>query len=234
MVKELNHIGYIVDGNRRWAKERGLPTVEGHKRGFNRVIDTIDALKNTGIKYLSFYIFSTENWQRSSEEVNYLMKLVESRLDSLIQKCQKENIRCLLLGRREPVKESLWNKLQRAEQNTAKNTGMTVCLCFNYGGQWEIVDAAVKILKKYQELPETADFSQITPEDFKRYLYQPTVPPLDLIVRTSGEERISGFLLWRAAYAEMMFLEKKFPDLEKKDHQAIIDEFNKRSRRFGK
>lgn len=233
MEKKLTHIGYIVDGNRRWAKERGLPTVDGHRRGFDKVLDAIDFLKSKDIGYVSFYVFSTENWQRSPEEVSYLMKLIETRLDTLVKKCKKENLRCLLMGRRKPVGEKLWQKLQQAERDTAENSGMTVCICFNYGGQWEIADAANEILAQFRNKSLPDDF-ELTPKMFAEYLYQPAVPPLDLVVRTSGEQRISGFQLWRSAYAEFLFLDKKFPDLAEEDHELILAEFERRSRRFGK
>ncbi len=226
MTAELTHVGYIADGNRRWARERGLPTLEGHRRGFDKVEVIIDALKDTEVKFVSFYLFSTENWDRSAEEVNYLMDLAGKKIDKLTKKLQKENLRCVIMGRPEPVNPKLWQKMMNAESATAENTGLTVCICFNYGGHWEIADAASRAI--------AAGETELTPETFTKYLYHPEVPAIDMIVRTSGEQRISGFQLWRAAYAEFQFIKKHFPDIEAEDVIATIREFHQRQRRFGK
>ncbi len=226
MATELTHVGYIADGNRRWARERGLPTLEGHRRGFDKVEVIIDALKGTEVKFVSFYLFSTENWDRSPEEVSYLMDLAGKKIDSLTKKLQKENLRCVIMGRPEPVNPKLWQKMMDAEVKTAENTGLTVCICFNYGGQWEIADAASRAI--------AAGEAELSPESFAKYLYHPEVPPLDMLVRTSGEQRISGFQLWRAAYAEFWFIEKHFPEIKAEDVAATIQEFHQRQRRFGK
>ncbi len=222
----LRHLGFIVDGNRRWAREQGLPTLDGHRRGFDKVEMVIDELKNSEVEFVSFYLFSTENWDRTAEEVNYLMKMAESKISSLAEKAEKENLRIAIFGRAEPVKPSLWQKLLDTEARTAKNTGLTICICFNYGGKWEIADAAAKMLQ--------AGETEFTPETFTKYLYHPEVPSCDMIVRTSGEERLSGFQLWRAAYAELLFLDQYFPALEATDIQNILAEYHSRHRRFGK
>lgn len=226
MSGELTHIGFIADGNRRWARSRGLPTLEGHRQGFDKVQVIVDALKDTEVKFVSFFVFSTENWDRSEEEVSYLMKLIGDSIDKLAKKAQDENLRIMLLGRPEPVDPKLWQKLMRVEDETKNNTGLTVCFCFNYGGKWEIADAATKAV--------AAGETEFTPEIFRKYIYHPEVPDCDLIVRTSGEERISGFQLWRAAYSEFLFLKKHFPDIEAEDCQAALEEFHNRGRRFGK
>lgn len=223
---KLRHVGFIADGNRRWAREHDLPTLEGHKRGFDKVQMIIDELKNTEVEFVSFYLFSTENWDRTKEEIDYLMKLVSSKIDDLVKSAMKENLRLLIFGRPEPVKPALWAKMQDAEAKTAENTGLTVCICFNYGGKWEIADAA----RRMYEAGET-DFS---PETFAKYLYHPEVPDCDLIVRTSGEQRLSGFQLWRAAYSEFLFLKQHFPALEPADIEGVITEYHSRHRRFGK
>lgn len=222
----LTHIGFIADGNRRWARSRGLPTLEGHRRGFNKVELIIDELKDTEVKYVSFFLFSTENWGRSPEEVAYLMDLVRSKIDQLTKRYAKENVRIVICGRPEPVAPDLWAKLMKAEADTKDNTGLTVCVCFNYGGQWEIADAATRAV--------AAGETQLTPETFRQYLYHPEVPDLDLVVRTSGEERISGFQLWRAAYAEMLFIDKHFPEIDQGDCAEFLENFHQRGRRFGK
>ncbi len=226
MAGELIHIGFICDGNRRWARNQGLPTLEGHKRGFDKVELIIDAFKDTEVKFLSFFLFSTENWDRSPEEVSYLMELVEKKIDQLTQKAMKENMRVVVMGRPEPVKPKLWQKIMDSEAKTSENTGKTICICFNYGGKWEIADAATRAI--------AAGETELTPETFEKYLYHPEVPACDLVIRTSGEERISGFQLWRAAYSEFLFIEKHFPAIEAEDCQMFLEEFHRRQRRFGK
>lgn len=220
------HIGIIADGNRRWAKAHNLPTLEGHRRGAKRIGEIVDAFIPTGVDFLSFFCFSTENWQRSTEEVDYLMKLMADFISKLHKKLREQNLRFIVMGRPEPVDPALWQKLQDIETDTKENTGMTVCFCFNYGGHAEIVDAAKK-------MHETGDHD-FSLENFRNYLYHPEVPDCDLIVRTSGEARLSGFQLWRAAYSELLFLEKNFPDLNTDDCKLILEEYQHRNRRFGK
>lgn len=223
---KLNHLGIICDGNRRWARARGLPTLQGHLQGFNKIDLIVEELIPTEVNFVSFFVFSTENWDRSEEEVAYLMRLLREKITSFTKKAQRNNLRIVIMGRPEPVAPDLWQKLMEAEASTKDNTGMTVCFCFNYGGQWEIVDAAEKAA-----LAGETDWN---PTNFRKYLYHPEVPDCDLIVRTSGEERISGFQLWRAAYAEFLFLNKHFPELEANDVAEMITNFHNRQRRFGK
>lgn len=219
------HIGFIVDGNRRWARERGLPTLEGHRRGFNRVEDIAEAAIERGCEFVSFYLFSTENWNRSEEEVSYLMDLVRTNIVRLTKKFKRENIKCIILGRKKPAPDDVWESLMNCERETKDGQKGTVAICFNYGGQWELADAVTKILKD--------NITEVTPEILSKYLYHPELPPCDLIVRTSGEERISGFQLWRAAYSEFNFYEKKFPDFAVEDLDLVLEDFSKRQRRFG-
>ncbi len=226
MAGELIHLGFIADGNRRWARARGLPTLEGHRQGFSKVQKIVDALQDTEVKFVSFFVFSTENWDRSEEEISYLMKLIGDSISDLSKKAKKQNLRIILLGRPEPVDPKLWQRLLKIEAETKDNTGLTVCFCFNYGGRWEIADAANRAI--------AAGETNLTPETFRNYLYHPEVPDLDLVVRTSGEERISGFQLWRSAYAEFLFIKKHFPDIDGEDCPGIIAEFHGRQRRFGK
>lgn len=223
---KLTHLGFICDGNRRWAQERNLPTLEGYRKGAESADTIINELLGSEVDFVSFFIFSTENWGRSPEEVAYLMKLLSNKIDDMAKKAQQNNVRILVMGRPDLVDPKLWARVQKAETSTKDNTGLTVCLCFNYGGQWEIVDAA----RKACETGET----EWTPESFQKYLYHPEVPDCDMIVRTSNEQRISGFQLWRAAYAELLFLDKYFPALEKEDVKYILEEFHRRHRRFGK
>ncbi|MBR2710107.1 di-trans,poly-cis-decaprenylcistransferase [Candidatus Saccharibacteria bacterium] len=220
----LTHLGIIADGNRRWAKERGLPSVEGHKKGLDVIGDLVKAASKTDIKYLTFYVFSTENWGRSADEVSYIMKLAEGRILKYAEKLAQNNARLLVLGSKNKLSPMLASMIEKAEKITAECTGITVCFCFNYGGEQEIADAATI----------AADEGEITPESIRKHLYHPEVPDLDMIVRTSGEERISGFMLWRAAYSEFMFMKKYFPEMEAEDIKKIIDEYENRNRRFGK
>lgn len=222
----LEHIGFIVDGNRRWARERGLPTLEGHRRGFNKVEKIAEALIDRHIKFASFYLFSTENWGRSPEEVEYLMNLARKHILRLAKKLKKKGAKLIILGKKDPVPEDLWQKMQDAEELTKNGENGTICVCFNYGGHQEIADACTKLLKE--------KVTSVSPDDIEHHLYHPEVPPCDLIVRTSGEERISGFMLWRAAYAEFLFLKKFFPDIDIPDLDDIFAEFDHRERRFGK
>ena len=208
----LVHLGIIADGNRRWAKEHGLPKIEGHKRGLKTIETLVAAAAKAKIPYLTFYVFSTENWGREESEVSYIMKLAETKIMKMAKKMAENNIRLLILGTRGKVNPTLTSLGEKAEKLTENCTGTTVCFCFNYGGADE----------------------EITPETIRKHLYHPEIPNLDMVVRTSGEERISGFMLWRAAYAEFLFMKKYFPDMEAEDIKLILDEYEKRNRRFGK
>lgn len=221
------HIGFIVDGNRRWAKQHGLPTYEGHLAGYNTIQDVVRATFEAGVEFATAYIFSTENWKRSEDEVGKLMGLVLKMLTSDLPIFEKNNIKLLVLGSREKVNERILKAIDNAEAVTANNTAGTLALCFNYGGQLEIVDAVKKIVQS----GATAD--EITTELIGQNLYYPEIPPVDIVVRTSGEQRISNFMLWRAAYSEMLFIDKMWPDMTKDDVADIINEYSKRSRRFG-
>ena len=221
----LQHLGIIADGNRRWAKEHGLPKVEGHKRGLETIETLVAAAAEARIPYVTFYVFSNENWGREKSEVSAIMKLAETKIIKMAEKMAKNNIRLLVLGAHGRMKPSLASLIEKAERLTADCTGTTICFCFNYGGEQEIADAA--------NIAIETD-GRITPETIRKHLYHPEVPDLDMIVRTSGEERISGFMLWRAAYSEFMFIKKYFPEMQSEDIAGIIAEYNKRNRRFGK
>jgi len=221
----LTHLGIIADGNRRWAKSKNLPTIEGHKKGLDAIETLVSAADEAGIKYITFYVFSTENWGRSADEVSYIMKLAETRILKYAEKLVKKNARMLILGSKTRVSKSLIKTIEKAEEITRGCTGITVCFCFNYGGEREIADAANLALANHQE---------ITPETIRAHLYHPEIPDIDMVVRTSGEERISGFMLWRSSYAEFMFIKKYFPDMAAEDMTDIVKEYDSRSRRFGK
>ena len=221
----LEHLGVIADGNRRWAKERGLPTIEGHRRGLDSIEQMVIGARDAGIKYITFYVFSTENWGRSKDEVSYIMKLAETRILKYAEKLKNNNSRMIILGSRKNVPPKLASSIEEAEKLTADCTGITVCFCFNYGGEQEIADAAT--------IANEVD-KEITPETIRKHLYHPEIPNIDMVVRTSGEERISGFMLWRASYAEFYFIKKYFPEMGYDDIKIILEEYEKRNRRFGK
>lgn len=221
------HIGYIVDGNRRWAKKHGLPTYEGHLAGYNTLKEIGLATLDAGVEYMSAYVFSTENWKRSKSEVSKLMSLVLGVLKSDVPEFNKHNVRLKILGTRDGLDERIVKEIEAAEQATAHNTRGTFAVCFNYGGQLEIADAVKKIVQS-GVLP-----GDITPELIESHLYAPEIPAVDVIVRTSGEHRISNFMLWRSAYSELVFLDKFWPDMTKDDVTDILKEYSKRHRRFG-
>ncbi len=221
----LKHLGIIADGNRRWAKERGLPTIEGHKRGLDAIQALTEAASRTEVEFLTFYVFSTENWGRSADEVSYIMKLAETRILKYAEKLKSNNAKLIILGSREKISPTLISVIEKAERLTSDCTGITVCFCFNYGGEQEIADAA--------RIANESD-GEITPATIRKHLYHPEVPDVDMVVRTSGEERTSGFMLWRSAYAELMFIEKYFPEMGSDDIKIILEEYEKRNRRFGK
>ena len=221
----LTHLGIIADGNRRWAKANGLPTIEGHKKGLDTIKLLVNAADKAGISYITFYVFSTENWGRSADEVSYIMKLAENRILKYAEELAENNARMLILGARDKISAGLNKSLDRAEEITKDCTGITVCFCFNYGGEKEIADAANAAV---------VDGEEITPETIRSHLYHPEVPDIDMVVRTSGEERISGFMLWRSSYAEFLFIKKYFPEMSGDDIKEILKEYENRNRRFGK
>lgn len=221
------HVGYIIDGNRRWAKKHGIPTYEGHLAGYNAIQDVAKETFNAGVEYVSAYIFSTENWKRSESEVKKLMGLVLRLLKSDLHIFQENNIKLRVLGSLKLVDSNILEAIADAESQTANNTGGTLAICFNYGGQLEIADAVKKIVQS------NAKPSDITPELIEKNLYAPEVPPMDIMVRTGGDQRISNFMLWRVAYSELLFLEKLWPDMTKNDVTDILNEYSKRHRRFG-
>lgn len=221
------HVGYIVDGNRRWAKKHGIPTYEGHLAGYNTLKDVAVATLDEGVEYMSAYIFSTENWKRSADEVKKLMALTLKILKSDLPEFHRRNIRLRIAGSREGIDQKILKAIDTAELETANNTGGTLLLCFNYGGQLEIADAVKRIVQSGVSADE------VTEDLIAQNLYVPDVPPLDVVVRTSGEERLSNFMLWRSAYSEFIFVKKNWPDMTKDDVAFIMKEYARRQRRFG-
>jgi undecaprenyl diphosphate synthase len=221
------HVGYIVDGNRRWAKKHGLPAYEGHLAGYNALKDVALATLEAGSEYMSAYVFSTENWKRSADEIKHIMGLTLRVITSDVPMFNTYNVRLQIIGSREGVDPKITKAMDAAEEATKNNTGGTFALCFNYGGQLEIADAVKKIVQSGVSADE------VTPDLIAQNLYVPEVPPMDLLVRTSGEQRLSNFMLWRAAYSEMIFMDKMWPDMTKDDVTAIMKEYSRRQRRFG-
>lgn len=230
MTEEIvpTHLGFIMDGNRRWAKARSLPSFEGHREGHRAAKRVAEACFERGIRYVTLYAFSTENWQRAADEVSFIMKRLAVVVSAReIKYYQKNGIRIRFLGLRTNFEPILQKALRRTEEATKDLTRGTLAICLDYGGQQEIVDA----VRKCVEDGLRAD--QITTEAISQRIYQPGIPPLDLVVRTSGEQRISNFMLWRISYSELMFVQKHWPDMTKDDVTVIIEEYSRRSRRFG-
>ncbi len=222
------HLGLILDGNRRWAKEQGLPTLEGHRRGAETFKSTVLAAFDRGIEYVSAFAFSTENWQRTEEEVGYLMRLLVKAVEKHLNTFNAANIRIVVLGRRDNLSAPVLKALEKAEQKTVNNNGGTLALCFNYGGQEELVDA-VKSIVANGISPE-----EITRQTIHDALYYPEVPGVDLIIRTSGEYRTSGYMLYRSDYAELYFSELYWPDFDESELDTALAAYAGRKRRFGK
>ncbi len=222
-----NHLGLILDGNRRWAKNQGLPTLEGHRKGYENLKTIALAAYERGVQYVSAYVFSTENWNRSKEEVDYLMKLLIWVAKNEVKELDKKNVKVRFIGGRERLSKDVLKAIDDAENRTAGNTGGTLVLCMNYGGQQEIIDAVNTIITQNIKQP-------VSVNDFERYLYAPDIPPVDLIIRTSGEQRISNFMIWRAAYSELIFVDKHWPDFSESDLVSALENYSTRQRRFGK
>ncbi len=225
-----NHIGIIMDGNGRWATKRGLSRSEGHRAGANTLKKLCIFLNQQGLKYLSLYAFSTENFKREAKEVEYLMNLFIKMFKEEFASLHKENVRVVFSGKKEPLRNDVLEAMNELMQKTKDNTGCCLNICLNYGGQYEIADMTKKLCEEYKKDKITLD--DITPEYIQENLYQ-NLPPLDLVIRTGGEQRLSNFMLYQASYAEFFFTDTYFPDLDEKELTRIINDFNKRNRRFG-
>lgn len=221
------HIGYILDGNRRWARKHGLPTYEGHLAGYNALKDVIEATAEAGVKYISFYTFSTQNWSRAEDEVRGIMSLIRRLFKTDIKPLVQQGYRVVVMGAKDNLPSDIVKMIDETEQRSADGTKATLAMCFNYGGQEEIVRAAQKLIS------EGVSADSITVENFSQAVDHPGVPECDLIVRTSGEQRLSNFMLWRSAYSEFLFLDKFWPEMTKQDVTAILEEYTSRQRRFG-
>lgn len=222
------HLGLILDGNRRWARERGLPTLEGHNKGYENLKTITKAAINNGVKYVSAYIFSKENWNRTADEVKYLMNLAYILINKDINELNKENIRVVCLGSRERLSPKLTKAIEKAEEKTKQNTRGTLAICFNYSGREELADAVKDIIRQGVQPDEIDD------DTLGNFIYHPEVPDIDLLIRTSGEQRISGYMLYRINYSELYFTDKHWPDFTEQDLDIALAEYASRQRRYGK
>ncbi len=220
------HIAIILDGNGRWAKQRFLPRVMGHKKGFETVRDTVKRCSDLGVEYLTLFAFSTENWRRPQEEVSFLMNMFLLALQGEIKRMHKNNLRLKIIGSRERFSEEIVKNIEYAEALTANNTGLTLSIAADYGGRQEILQAVNGLIAE--------GVTTITEENLSSRLYNPYAPEPDLFIRTGGEIRISNFLLWQLAYTELYFADLLWPDFDEAAlHDAILS-YQKRERRFGR
>ena len=225
------HVAIIMDGNGRWAKSRGLPRAMGHKSGAEAVRRTVEAAGEYGVSYLTLFGFSSENWNRPKQEIGDLMGLLRLYLRSEIAELHGKNVRLLMIGDRRRFEPDIIGLIEEAERTTAANTGLTLVLALSYGGRQEI-EAAVQAIAQ-DAADKRLDPADIDESMFRRYLLTAEIPDPDLLIRTSGEQRISNFLLWQVAYTEFVFLETLWPDFSKEDLRRAICEFNRRERRYG-
>jgi len=219
-VSVLRYVAIITDGNGRWAQRRGLPVIEGHRAGADVVKERLRDAAELGIEELTVFSFSTENWSRSEEEVSGLMRMFGERIASETPELDEEGVRMRFVGRREGVDPGLVERMEWAERTTARNERISLFVAFNYGGRAEIVDAA-------------RTFQGSSEEEFRRHLYAPEMHDPDLLIRTSGEQRISNFLLWQTAYSELVVRDELWPDFDRAAFEASLAEYESRQRRFG-
>ncbi len=221
-----------MDGNRRWARKRGLPAAAGHRKGAQTLEQICRDANELGLKYLTLYAFSTENWQRDAEEVSTLMGLLREYLKNDLQEIQKNNVRIIFIGERQMLDKDIADSMQRIENQTASNTGLTLCLAVSYGSRQEILNAVRRASKLIKA--DEIKLEYIDEQLFSNLLYTKDIPDPDMVVRTSGEQRVSNYLLWQLAYAEFYFSEVLWPDFDRGELEKIIMNFNTRERRYGK
>ena len=224
------HIGIIMDGNGRWAQERGMVRTMGHKHAMGTLRKLLLHMVNRGVKYCSLYAFSTENFKREITEVDFLMNLFVQAFQKELENIKKMKVKVLFSGRREPLPDDVLAAMDRFQEETKDNTELTINICLNYGSHAEIVDMTRKMCEKYKN--GEIELDDITEEFIQHNLYQ-DLPPLDFVIRTSGELRLSNFMMYQASYAEFYFPKVYFPDFDEKEFDKAIEEFNKRNRRFG-
>ena len=226
-----HHVAIIMDGNGRWARMRSLPRVAGHKAGVNVVKEIVKHSSRVDLPYLTLFAFSTENWLRPKDEVDELMNLLNFYLEKELPKAFEDNIRFIVSGRVTNIPLNIREKIYTAINNSKNNTGMTLNLALSYGGREEIIDAIKNIIDAYKN--KSIDPQNFNEESFARYLYNPELPDIDLLIRTSGEKRISNFMLWKLAYTELYFTDTLWPDFTTVEFDEAIDVYLKRRRRFG-
>ena len=234
MVKDnsCKHIAIIMDGNGRWAKKRGMPRTFGHKKGAENVVNITRAMKESGVKYLTLYAFSTENWQRSEDEVKALMDLLREYLDKEFKEIMDNNVKLVFIGERYMLSDDIREKIEYLEKTSKDNSDLTLCIALSYGSRHEIVNATKNIAKAYAN--SEISLEDITFDLISNNLYTRDIPDPDILIRTSGEQRISNYLLWQLAYTELFFTNTLWPDFNKDELMAIIEQFNNRERRYGK
>jgi len=220
-----------MDGNGRWAQKRGLPRTAGHVKGIANVKKITIAARDLGVKILTLFAFSTENWSRPASEIKLLMREFDKYLTREMSSFIKDKIRLNVMGRKNPFSDKLWERIQYVQDQTKKDYNFILNLAVNYGGRAEIVDAAKKIASDFKQ--GSIDIDDLNEDKFREYLYFPEVPDPDLLIRTSGELRISNFLVWELAYSEFYFIKKFWPDFNPKDLELAISEYAKRDRRYG-
>ena len=225
------HIAIIMDGNRRWARNKGLPVALGHKEGAKTLEKIVRYAKNIGIKYITVYAFSTENWKRSEEELSTLMNLMMNYLESYSKRADSENIKVQILGNRQGLSDKMNDLIEKCMERTKDNTGITFNIALNYGGRDEILGAVKNIAEKIQN--NEMKIEDITEQTISDNLYTKGQPDPDLLIRTSGEIRLSNFLPWQLVYSEFVFVDKNWPDFSEKDLDEAIEEYQKRNRKFG-
>lgn len=226
------HVAIIMDGNGRWAKEHGLPRIEGHRRGAQAVRHSLEAARDLGLRYLTLYAFSVENWNRPKDEVRALMDLLDHFLKEQLHHLLKNKIRMRVIGRYHELPQKIQERLRDAEARTADFTDFTVGLALNYGSRTEVVDAARAIAKAAQD--GTLDPNQLDYAQFRSFLYTDDMPDPDLVIRTSGESRLSNFLLLQSAYSEIHFSKVLWPDFDRACFEAALEDYAQRERRYGK
>lgn len=226
------HVAIIMDGNGRWARERGLPRTAGHRVGIERIKEIIKAASELGIKVITFFAFSTENWARPKKEVNMLMHTLNNFLSRQVDELNKNNVKLIVIGRDEPIPEYLQTKIKEVETKTKDNTGLVVVLALNYGARQEIIDAVKRFT--YSVIKGKVSLEDLNIENFNDCFYTADLPDPDLLIRTSGEMRLSNFLLWQIAYTELYFPKIYWPDFRRENFKKAIQEYQKRERRFGK
>ena len=219
-------IGFIMDGNRRWAKERDLPTFEGHRHGAETLKKTVEWAQENGVGHVVFYAFSTENWKRSEAEVNYLLGLIKTFFAEYRQELREKNVRVRFIGQRDRLDASVCGVIEEVEHESEHNSGITAWICLSYGGRAEITEGVNKLIQE--------GTSEVTEEDISEALWSAGMPDPDMIIRTSGERRLSGFLTWQSVYSELFFTDTYWPDFSKEEFHAMLEAYGERHRRHGK